>query len=58
MEKQEAEQSVISPNSDIGSLQEFKQTVLGVDSELNSSFSTVAPDSSLILSEYIYGGSV
>ena len=52
MEKQEAEQSVISPNSDRGSLQEFKQTVLGVDNELDSSFSTVAPDSSLILSVY------
>ena len=52
MEKQEAEQSVISPNSDIVSLQEFKQTVLGVDRELDSRFSTVAPDSSLVLSEY------
>ena len=53
MENQTTEQIAISHNSDTGSLEEFKQTILGVESELSSGVSTLSPDlSAMQRSEY------
>ena len=53
MENQTTEQIAISHNSDTGSLEEFKQTILGVESDLSSSVSTLSPDlSAMQRSEY------
>ena len=45
MENQATEQIVVSHSSDAGSLKDFKQSVLGVESELSSSFSRLSMDS-------------
>lgn len=53
MENQTTEQIAISHNSDTGSLEEFKQTILGAESDLSSSVSTLSPDlSAMQRSEY------
>ena len=45
MESQATEQIDVSHNSDAGSLEDFKQSILGIENELSSSFSTLSPDS-------------
>ena len=42
MENQATKQIVVSHSSDVGSLEDFKQSVLGVESEISSSFSTLS----------------
>ena len=54
MENQATEQIVVSHSSDAISLEDFKQSVLGVESELSSSFSMLSPDSFVMQpSEYM-----
>ena len=54
MENQDTEQIALSNSSDMGSLLEFKQTVLELDSDLNSTISTMSPDTSVTQeSEYL-----
>ena len=54
MENRDKEQTALSNSSDMGSLLKFKQTVLEVDSDLNSTISTMSPDTSVTQeSEYL-----